>query len=220
MLTELQLSNFKSWRELDIKLGRVTGLFGTNSSGKSSILQFLLMLKQTKDATDRGLVLDLGGQNQLVNLGSYKDLIYKHQLDLSLKWSIDWLDNGYKGLFNTSVEISFKDYRIEVNSIELIISYIDSIGLNICQFKIKNNMSKLYEINAIYNKFESNLSIPRISDVNIIDCSQHLLKNFSSSLEDITETPPIKNYIFPRCRVKNNTEIIESYYEKLMDRIY
>ncbi len=47
MLTELHLENFKSWRELDMQLGRVTGLFGTNSSGKSSILQFLLMLKQT-----------------------------------------------------------------------------------------------------------------------------------------------------------------------------
>lgn len=69
MLTELQLSNFKSWRELDIKLGRVTGLFGTNSSGKSSILQFLLMFKQTAESSDKWVVLDLGGQNQLVNFG-------------------------------------------------------------------------------------------------------------------------------------------------------
>ena len=81
MLTELKLSNFKAWRELDMKLGRVTGLFGTNSSGKSSILQFLLMLKQTKNATDRGLVLDLGGpgSNQLVNLGTFKDIVHNHQ---------------------------------------------------------------------------------------------------------------------------------------------
>ena len=88
MLTELQLSNFKSWRELDMKLGRVTGLFGTNSSGKSSILQFLLMLKQTAESPDKGLVLDLGGQNQLVNLGSFKDLIFKHQDTLPLKWEL------------------------------------------------------------------------------------------------------------------------------------
>jgi len=92
MLTELQLSNFKSWRELDIKLGRVTGLFGTNSSGKSSILQFLLMLKQTKEsaATDKDLVLDLGGQNQLINLGSFKDIIHYHREELVLKWHISW----------------------------------------------------------------------------------------------------------------------------------
>ena len=61
MLETLKVTNFKAWRELDISLGKVTGLFGTNSSGKSSVLQFLLMLKQTKNATDHGLVLDFGG---------------------------------------------------------------------------------------------------------------------------------------------------------------
>ena len=44
MLTHLHVENFKAWKTLDVKLGRVTGLFGTNSSGKSSLLQFLLML--------------------------------------------------------------------------------------------------------------------------------------------------------------------------------
>lgn len=61
MLNKLHLSNFKAWQQLDIQFGRVTALFGTNSSGKSSLIQFLLLLKQTKNATDRGLVLDLGG---------------------------------------------------------------------------------------------------------------------------------------------------------------
>ena len=98
MLTELHLSNFKSWRELDMKLGRVTGLFGTNSSGKSSILQFLLMLKQTEESPDKGLVLDLGGQNQLINLGSFKDLIYLHQENWPLKWTIAWKNSSQKTL--------------------------------------------------------------------------------------------------------------------------
>ncbi len=49
MLTELHLENFKAWRELTIEFGRITALFGENSSGKSSALQFLLLLKQTKE---------------------------------------------------------------------------------------------------------------------------------------------------------------------------
>ena len=53
MLNRLQLGNFKAWREADLRLGRVTALFGTNSAGKSSLLQFLLLLKQTRNATDR-----------------------------------------------------------------------------------------------------------------------------------------------------------------------
>lgn len=90
MLDQLHVENFKAWKKLDIKLSQVTGLFGTNSSGKSSLLQFLLMLKQTKNATDRGLVLDFGGPGQLVNLGSYKDVIHSHDAKQRLEWNIQW----------------------------------------------------------------------------------------------------------------------------------
>jgi predicted ATPase len=121
MLTELHLSNFKSWRELDMKLGRVTGLFGTNSSGKSSILQFLLMLKQTAESSDKGLVLDLGGQNRLVDLGSFKDLIHFHRENLPLKWRVAWSwPNGYERAsdnFETSVAVVYEDRQIKLSSI-------------------------------------------------------------------------------------------------------
>ena len=56
MLNRLKIENFKAWREVDLAFGKVTGLFGTNSAGKSSLLQFLLLLKQTRNATDRRLV--------------------------------------------------------------------------------------------------------------------------------------------------------------------
>jgi AAA15 family ATPase/GTPase len=42
MITRLRAGNFKSWKDTgDLRLGRLTGLFGTNSSGKTSILQVL-----------------------------------------------------------------------------------------------------------------------------------------------------------------------------------
>lgn len=82
--------DFKAWQNLGIKFGTVTGLFGTNSSGKSSILQFLLLLKQTKNATDRGLALDLGGPEQFVNLGSFNDLIHLHKSDMRREWQLSW----------------------------------------------------------------------------------------------------------------------------------
>ena len=91
MLKSLDLTNFKAWRELQIALGKVTGLFGTNSSGKSSLLQFLLLLKQTKNATDRGLVLDFGGPTNLVNLGNYEALVHQGNLALYIDWTLDWM---------------------------------------------------------------------------------------------------------------------------------
>ena len=86
MLDRLILKNFKSWPKADLEFGRITGLFGTNSSGKSSLIQFLLLLKQTKDGTDRGVSLDLSGPH--VNLGVYRDMIHKNDEELPLSWSL------------------------------------------------------------------------------------------------------------------------------------
>ena len=90
MLERLQFSNFKAWCKLDMSLGKVTGLFGANSSGKSSVLQFLLMLKQTRNSTDRGLVLDFGGPGELVNLGSFRDVAHAHDDEALIGWKLDW----------------------------------------------------------------------------------------------------------------------------------
>lgn len=77
MLRHLSFSNFKSWPQVDLSCGQITGLFGANSSGKTSILQFLLLLKQTKEATDRLLSLELNGD--YVELGTIRDAIYRHE---------------------------------------------------------------------------------------------------------------------------------------------
>lgn len=54
MITELRAQKFKSWLDTGpMRLAPITGLFGTNSSGKTSILQLLLMLKQTVDSSER-----------------------------------------------------------------------------------------------------------------------------------------------------------------------
>ncbi len=86
MLTELRFSNFKSWPHVNLQCGRITGVFGTNSSGKTSLLQFLLLLKQTKDATDRAIALELNGD--LVELGTIRDAIHKHDENRSIEFSL------------------------------------------------------------------------------------------------------------------------------------
>ena len=90
MLNRLKLENFKAWREADLTFGRVTGFFGTNSAGKSSLLQFLLLLKQTRNATDRGLVLDFGGSSGLVSLGTFTDVVHRHDNEERIRWLLDW----------------------------------------------------------------------------------------------------------------------------------
>ena len=90
MIETLTLHRFKAWSSLDVQFGKVTGLFGANSSGKSSLLQFLLLLKQTKNATDRRLVIDFGDADSLVNLGTFNDVAYGHEEDAHIEWQLGW----------------------------------------------------------------------------------------------------------------------------------
>jgi predicted ATPase len=86
MLKSLEFTNFKAWPQAKILFSKITGFFGTNSSGKSSFLHFLLMLKQTKEATDR--VISVEPNASYVQLGTYKDLIHGHDEGRHLAWSL------------------------------------------------------------------------------------------------------------------------------------
>jgi predicted ATPase len=91
MLTSLQLKNFKCWRDTKpIKMAPLTVLFGTNSSGKSSIEQFFLMLKQTMESSDRKIVLYPGDVNTPVNLGSFEDLVFARDASNKLEFNFEW----------------------------------------------------------------------------------------------------------------------------------
>ena len=46
MFNEIKIKNFKSLKELDVNFKNLTLFTGVNSSGKSSTLQALLLLKQ------------------------------------------------------------------------------------------------------------------------------------------------------------------------------
>lgn len=91
MLTEIRLQNFKSWQDTGtLRLAPLTGLFGANSSGKTSLIQALLMLKQTVESSDRSRVLHLGTQKAYADLGTFYDLIHQHQLSSELSISLGW----------------------------------------------------------------------------------------------------------------------------------
>lgn len=91
MLREMRIQNFKAWRDTDrIRLAPITVFFGANSAGKTSLLQFLLMLKQTAESPDRRRVLHLGDAYSLVDLGNFKDVSFQHTTDKPLSFAISW----------------------------------------------------------------------------------------------------------------------------------
>ena len=96
MITELRAQNFKSWKDTgELQFAPLTGFFGANSSGKTSILQVLLMLKQTvkHPSRDKYEPLYFGDENDeqsLVNLKNFNNIIHGHNQDLSLDISVTW----------------------------------------------------------------------------------------------------------------------------------
>ena len=83
MITHIRMKNFKSWKDSgEVKLAPLTGFFGTNSSGKSSLLQMLLLLKQTVQSDK---VLFFGDKNSLVNLGNFREVIHGHKEEALLE---------------------------------------------------------------------------------------------------------------------------------------
>ena len=91
MIERLRIRNFKSWADTgDVRLGALTGVFGTNSSGKTSLLQFLLMLKQTAESQDRSRVLQLGNRDTYVDLGTPADVLHRHDVPGTLGFELAW----------------------------------------------------------------------------------------------------------------------------------
>ncbi len=91
MIENIRIQNFKSWRDTgNIRLAPITAFFGTNSSGKTSLLQMLLMLKQTTEASDRAMVLNLGDDRSLTNLGAFQEVIHAHDLKSMLGCQVEW----------------------------------------------------------------------------------------------------------------------------------
>ena len=89
MFTSLRIENFKAWRDTGvIRLAPLTVLFGPNSSGKTSIIQFLLMLKQTIESPDRNRVLHSGDRTTPVDLGTFRDFVFRHDVDLPLSFRL------------------------------------------------------------------------------------------------------------------------------------
>ncbi|MDX2101788.1 MAG: DUF3696 domain-containing protein [Alphaproteobacteria bacterium] len=155
-----------------MECGRITGIFGTNSSGKSSILQFLLMLKQTRESTDRYAILELNGN--YVELGTYEDLMRQGQpktisFDLRIR-------NEFKTNLNRINEsTSYEEFGVAIN--------------------IDFNNSKRPQISLSYESEGGTLSY----DPNQPGVLVFLEKDSDRSYRDsnLEENHKVKSYMFP-----------------------
>ncbi len=127
MLRKIGLSNFKGWRELDIDLAPITFLFGSNSSGKTALLQALLLLKQTANSFDPKQHINFGGgRRDYVDFGSYQDLVYGHDISRPIGLRLSW---GLSSILHVQErrmdggEVSYRPRVYKVRSIDYAVSW-------------------------------------------------------------------------------------------------
>ena len=106
MIKKIRIKNFKSLKDVDLSLSNLNVLTGLNGSGKSSLIQTLLLLRQSLKSVDKdiaGLILQDG---ELISLGSGKDVFYQYAgkdemiefeilaNDTILKWCFKYTPNS------------------------------------------------------------------------------------------------------------------------------
>ena len=117
MFTEIGIENFKAFGKMQrIPLKPITLLYGPNSSGKSSLLQSLLLFKQTlEEAGDDKIVLLPKGN--LVDLGGYQEFINGHEtgkdFHLSISFNYFWAIQRWPDFCGLWIEGEKDDLALE-----------------------------------------------------------------------------------------------------------
>jgi len=91
MIHSLQLQNFKCFENQTITLRNLTLLSGLNGMGKSSVIQSLLLLRQSFQQgllPDNGLALN----GDLARVGTAKDALFENASDDYISFSLEWAD--------------------------------------------------------------------------------------------------------------------------------
>ncbi len=124
MINNIRVHNFKSLKKIDLPLKRLNIFTGLNGMGKSSLIQVLLMLKQSQLIRTEKLAL----MGDLVNIGKGVDALYQFAEDEVVHFSLQWNDKynaTYK--FKWMPESNFLDL-MESSDVETHIdAYIENL---------------------------------------------------------------------------------------------
>lgn len=92
MIDNLTLQSFKSFKYRDLKFENLTVLTGLNSSGKSSVIQALLILEKAFNNEKSLLLEGHGTQNDFKNKSSKADVSFEVSID-DIEYTIAFPDN-------------------------------------------------------------------------------------------------------------------------------
>ncbi|MDE0089564.1 MAG: DUF3696 domain-containing protein [Candidatus Poribacteria bacterium] len=188
MITELRARNFKSWQDTGpLRFSPLTGLFGENSSGKTSILQVLLMLQQTVKGNDSNLPLNFGKSN-------FDTVIHRHDKNLSLGFSVSWkLPKTIKILGDLVNSLSFSTSILEKYRSVMVERFCYSTNHN--DFEIGwTERGYRYRPNVIDEKADVYKCYGVVSPVGPLEEFKPLSEEFEDLFSRIRHLGPLREY--------------------------
>ena len=216
-LSGIELQNFKSYVEKqEIKFSDLSILLGANSSGKSTAMQAILVIKQTMECNSPDEQLLLSGK--YVTLGDFDDVVYDHDKSsfsykiilnetsrsedeleddtYSVRWSFEKGNDGISTKLSL-VKICFQDICLDLKTCE---DNLYHIYMNDKRIPYSVKISNLLFDQFTFH-YDEELNNKTIEFINKISCVLNGPK---------TATIATENVFF--------TEILDDFYFKILDR--
>jgi len=213
VFSKIHIKNFKALRdtgELDVK--PLTFLVGPNSSGKTSLIQAILALRQTVDSPDQQTPLIL---NDYVDLGSYRDVVFKHdeRNDIHITFEIP----------DVRCELVFSVYRSGKNPGTIYLKSLDFNGKGVPIPQKEKKKLATGDINfSVRKKARGGRYFITIKDKdNRIEQPIKLLKFFMISLEkEYKDLSKFNEYFWKHPNLLFTTVLFGTIIKNIFDGVY
>lgn len=114
MISKININNFKALKDISIEISPLNIFTGLNGMGKSTVLQTLLLARQSRSSEGKELKLN---DDSFVQLGTFEEVFCEAPKDNKFKLNIDW-NNKESLIFETSYQSSLKDEKVIQNEVE------------------------------------------------------------------------------------------------------
>lgn len=231
MIREIELTNFKCFSKLELQMKGLNIFSGINSMGKSTVIQSLLLLRQSHEnnALNKGLYLN----GKYVSIGTGKDLLYSEaeseKIGIRVKRETEEFDGQYE--YNSASDYLKRiDKSVNKSSFNLFESGFEFISADRLGPQLSYSKS-YYEVHerrsmglhgeyAVHFLFENKnekieneyVLYPGEDNNNFLFQTEKWMSEISPGIRIDFENYESANSVSPRIRQMNKSESVSNYY--------
>lgn len=172
MIKKIRIKNFKCLRDTgDLEIKPITFFVGPNSSGKSSVMQLLLMLRQTVDSTDNTAAI-VTNDGWVQQMGAYPEFIFGRdthrnlqihlEFETAKKGAQEFTKKDEQNYFYLDVIFTYNQKTTQIQLKESNLAFKNSdVKRNIVKLRGKNYVVKISGYGKSPNKLATDKVVPR-----------------------------------------------------------